>query len=800
MSTHATRLFEPLAEMLLLRLTFGLAVLIAVSSVALAQRTAVEPASGDGGDGQTSDSQSGSQQLTGKRGTGFAGDSELGLNRGKPGALDDDDQSTSTGEFPPAEVFFASTPFVVGFQEMTSGLAQADAVGDPGKRLGFRAQILRSTVRVGDVVLIADSPEAAAEAIVWWGMGVRFPVLIDDGSLAAHEDIARFVRAFDPADIVHYAPGDGTRAWPTGEDARQGFIRSALAVSLGAMAQPAGDEESEASALQVVSADTLPPATGDDILSRLTGLGIEPHGLVFVDESDPSWVAGLALAAGRFQPIAFADASGSINDLLSEDDTAALVETVNAATAAIGLDYEDFGDGIDAVTLVMPTGARGQDLMFGKIRELAITDRIARSPGPSFPGGGVFGSRWAWAGLIAGNPARSMYDVMCGLFLPADSATLFDGYGTPTDGFFDEAASGGDPFDMTVAEAELAARGFQTTLYDNGASLKSDWESMARAGLSSDLLLVNSMGMPTSFTVMGEQVGPESVPTFAVPSVVHFVHSFSAKTPGDPKTIAGRFRMHGAYAYVGSMYEPGLQAFVGSSLVADRMSDGWAIGPATRSSFPGTAGFVNMLGDPLITFAPADAFAERLPIASMAGIAIAAGGQTGGTELMSAFDEPVLDEAIRLTARRGDIGQAASLAVFSFEQGNVTPELARAAFTPLTLANKHELAIRALGAMSGSDSTRTAVLDAAWHAAWTYLRSGGASNEDFERILAEHPRSFSADDDVFMLADAAHARGGVDAERTVLETAIPKVKHNSNKAKLQARLDALPPVPEAVGG
>jgi len=62
-------------------------------------------------------------------------------------------------------------------------------------------------------VVIVDSAEAAAEALRGWKGLRRFPVLIDDGTLLAAENIARFVRAFEPAKIVRWSP-ETEPEWP----------------------------------------------------------------------------------------------------------------------------------------------------------------------------------------------------------------------------------------------------------------------------------------------------------------------------------------------------------------------------------------------------------------------------------------------------------------------------------------------------------------------------------------------------------------------------------------------------------
>ena len=52
------------------------------------------------------------------------------------------------------------------------------------------------------------------------------------------------------------------------------------------------------------------------------------------------------------------------------------------------------------------------------------------------------------------------------------------------------------------------------------------------------------------------------------------VHSFSLQRPDDANTVGGRFLSRGVYAYVGSVDEPYLAAFVPPALQVRRLAVG----------------------------------------------------------------------------------------------------------------------------------------------------------------------------------------------------------------------------------
>ncbi len=78
--------------------------------------------------------------------------------------------------------------------------------------LGQRIAAARAqTVTASTLVIVPDEPSYLAAIALWHtpspdhnGARTLFPILIDDGSLPCHEDIARFARAFKPANTLRF--------------------------------------------------------------------------------------------------------------------------------------------------------------------------------------------------------------------------------------------------------------------------------------------------------------------------------------------------------------------------------------------------------------------------------------------------------------------------------------------------------------------------------------------------------------------------------------------------------------------
>ncbi len=453
------------------------------------------------------------------------------------------------------------------------------------QRLGVRAALIkRARFVIPDVVIVSDEA-SYLQAISAWTPGAIFPVLWDDASVRSGEDIARFVRAFDARSVVRFSADAGDSP-----ATREGAIAAAWSRAAGAQSDDKPDAESDALALR-------------------SAQGVTPPGLVVTSADDPAWPAALALAAGRFQPVRFIDRPrGSVSAALSLEAGEALSTQIQAFARDSGLGWDAKGDDLDAITLCLngPIKIKTADQPRTFV---ALTDRLGRL------GEMGSGERWAWCGQVTGDEPASVYRAMCALFMETPSAWLFDGY---------PATAEWATFDATAAAGTLRKGDIQTVLHDTPRQGATDWRMGTLRPLDAGLIMVNTKGNADFFDLTPGRAAPGDAPFLARPAIVHFVHSWSLGRAGDRNTVGGRWLERGAYAYLGSVQEPYLQAFVPTPALAGRLLAGLPWGAAARVD-SGPVWRLALLGDPLITLSPAGFRSEdKLPIevgALSAGIA-----------------------------------------------------------------------------------------------------------------------------------------------------------------------------------
>jgi hypothetical protein len=153
---------------------------------------------------------------------------------------------------------------------------------------------------------------------------------------------------------------------------------------------------------------------------------------------------------------------------------------------------------------------------------------------------------------------------MCSLFLQPESAVLFNGYDETSPPWSDYAMRLAAPALSTVMKTSHVSGPKEATIQ----GWHETFDPINRFGL----VMINSQGSPTSFTIQGGPGSTSDVP-LSIPTIVLMIHSFSAERPDDPDTIAGRWLANGAYLYFGSMHEPYLQSFRNPRLVVDAMAE-----------------------------------------------------------------------------------------------------------------------------------------------------------------------------------------------------------------------------------
>ncbi|MCH7962188.1 MAG: hypothetical protein IIC49_07610, partial [Planctomycetes bacterium] len=436
----------------------------------------------------------------------------------------------------------------------------------PEVALGVRVESVRRRLPVVPVVVVVRDVRSYVAAIGGWSLDGRYPVLIDNGTSRAAEDIGRFVRAFEPDAVVTWNADIPGESWE---------VESAALEAVGRAWGVKGEPSPEA------------------LRTAWEGLGFAPPGVVIANAQDGAWTAAVALAAGRGQPIIWL---GGLDQHVNRSATRSAVEAlamkIERACEQTGYAWREPGDAIDAVSLCLNFPVRyalsGKD-------EAALTDRIGRIDGGT--------QRWAWAGQIFGNESQAAYRAMCGLFLPVRTAWLFDGY---------KPERPWSEFDMAPAADGLRAGGIETTLFDTPRQGERDWRLAASRPLGADLVLINSSGNRGFFDLRPGRCVPGDAPILERPTIVHMVHSWSAVAPGRAGTVAGRWLQRGAYAYAGSVQEPYLSAFVTNDLLVRRLLAPSPMGAAIRH--PGAELWkITFLGDPLITFGPPATRVEQTP-------------------------------------------------------------------------------------------------------------------------------------------------------------------------------------------
>lgn len=428
-------------------------------------------------------------------------------------------------------------------------------------RPGLRIAGLRAKVPTVDRVVLVPDEATYLEAVGEWSLNGRWPVLFEDDEYAP-----MFIRRFKPAEVIRKAAT--TNRLPRDKALEEAMVRVVCrAWSARDDAEPADD------------------ATAPTTKERFEHAGWTPPGVVITSAKDPAWPAALALAADRGEPLAFLEERfGSSNGYVSLEDWPRLEAQVTALVGATGYAYDQLGDAIDTITMVreLPPKYATPGDPTGKARN-AVTDGLARRPDKT---------RWAFPGWIFGPAPRATYMAMCSIFIQPESALLFDTY-PPTPGW--------SRYAMDKPAAALEEVGLKVEHVASPASTAAAWENLAPGGVNADLIFVNTKGNMNWFSATDEKrVYVHDMPILNAPAIVHFIHSWSCISPANRDTLAGRWMERGAYAYVGSVHEPSLGAFVPPEVLVERLRASVPYLIAARV-WGAVAWRVATIGDPLMT-------------------------------------------------------------------------------------------------------------------------------------------------------------------------------------------------------
>jgi len=480
------------------------------------------------------------------------------------------------------------------------GLAATTDIKVVAERL--RDRVAAAVLSVPTAVVVTADRRSFVEAIAL--TGGRVPVVFDDGTPEAREDIARLVRGLSAGRGAGGGAGGGAgsgptvvsfkasdTAWPAEAGKRQELITGALH-----------------RAWKVSSADAYRGA----LRARAAGV----LGVVVTSAADDASLAGLALAASRGQALVFVTPPADVSDEWTMAKALELQRGVVEQLRATGLSFEGLGDEIDTITLALTCAAKvvvkaGDDvpgvapLVCKPGEYLALTDVIGRA-GPGLA------QRWAFAGQIGGPAARAIARAMGGIYCPG---------GTPVEAWVFDSYPGGPQFDEYAAGRTQrvldAAREREPSRFGGGASFGgaagatlSGWRAAilgreGARGLDANLLLVGTMGNWDFFQLRPGNASPGDVPLLRRPALVYFIHSWSLQFGDEARGVGGRWIGNGAYAYVGSVHEPFLAAFPPPALVSQRLVAGVPLGMAIRhDQAPLSAVWrVGLMGDPLVNLA-----------------------------------------------------------------------------------------------------------------------------------------------------------------------------------------------------
>ena len=404
--------------------------------------------------------------------------------------------------------------------------------------LGAKVMLCEQNRPVASRVVLVPDESTYLEQISKWSPAGQWPVLFEDDP-----GTPRFIRACGPDEVVRVPPTD--RLLPEDRNTRRKLAAAVTKISFGA---------------------TDPESTYAEVYANF---GWRPPGFVVTSMDDSAWTAAVAISAARGVPLAFVDGDfGDPNGELSAGRLRDFEAELRAAATASGYSWEGLGDDLDAVAVC-------RDLA-GRCRMSVPEPAKVRLQGRD-PGSGPYatmdalcrnddGRRWGYAGWIWGDAGHAAGMAMSSIFLDRRNIWMCSGY----------AKSGQwNVYEVSKPSARLAELGYASMFFEEEAAGLTGWFRLLRGAIPPDVLFLNSHGSPTVFHLFkDEQAFPQDVPFLARPMALHMIHSFSLKRPADGLTVGGRFLRRGVYAYLGSVDEPYLGAFIPPALMVERLAAG----------------------------------------------------------------------------------------------------------------------------------------------------------------------------------------------------------------------------------
>ena len=628
-------------------------------------------------------------------------------------------------------------------------------------RLGMRVAEVEARIPVIDQVVLVPDTATYLDELSHWSLAGRWPVLFEDTTFAP-----QFVRAFKPARVVRRSAVGGVM--PTGE-ALQQRMNTVVAAAW------SGPKNVGAAASGAAIAPTGPPATvaATDPKAAFAAVGFVPAGVVFTSTSDLAWTAALALAAGRGQPLCWLDGNFGIpSDELDATRFTQIAVALEKGVDATGYGWGALGDPIDTVTICRSMAA--------KVRRddaaVALTDSLCRRDDRS---------RWAVASWVFGNEVRSAFMAMSSLFAPREDFWLMNSYGS--DKPWSEYA-------MDQAGQMLTTAHWKVTHMAGAQVSVTGWLNAAIGGFPCDVLLLNSMGNWDFFQLFeGKYARPEDIPLLSHPLALHMIHSWSLRYPDQADTVGATWLDHGVYSYAGSVYEPGLGAFVPPTVMAARLATGapflvaarWLEGPMDY------AWRVTLIGDPLMIIEPPGAPLRKRTGPTSASAQLAPGSVSLREEVRDllkrtkAGNQAAWSGAMRDLILLGDDKLALELWTLA-SRGPAAADCAALALGPLLRARDRD---GLLGAFRLVKSPSDAELDMLW-AAWTsYLNQ--ITDAQTLTTLAAAVRQPRPQTDLERLLPAIRRVQGAEVARAAVSAALDQTTKSESRRALKDLRDSI---------
>jgi hypothetical protein len=454
------------------------------------------------------------------------------------------------------------------------------------------------------------------------------------------------------------------------------------------------------------------------------------------------------------------------------DKFAEFARAVEDGAEHTGLSWRELGDQLDAVAVCLNCPCKVQ---MKPDAVCALTDLLGRRAEAEPK---VFaretGARWAWSSQIFGSQSQAAYRAMCSLFLAPRSAWVFDGY---------PDKSPWNIFDGTAAGANFRKANLAVTVEDTPRQGERQWRLKTSQGLDADLILVNTKGLANQFELEPGACVPGDVPFLSDPAAVHLVHSWSATAPTARGTVGGRWLERGAYAYVGSVQEPFLSAFVPTPVVAARLVSTVPWGAVGRLD-KGPAWKIAVFGDPLMTVGPPPPKAEGPALTGIHDLS---------EDVRDAVRKKDFELALRDLTVLGRDADAAKLvaALWRDDAASFTPPIARAAIMPLFRAHDPLTLARVFSKLPGlaDNAPDGALRDALWNAC--YLELGAAPDRAIIDALRANLRPDQLARDAIDLAPAMSRVQGRDAAAGLLRETQAGCPREDDKKRLDEAIHKL---------